>query len=60
MIQLGGILGELLVVLYEVLESETQELIKGAPELTRDGTKYFVNKGINRLKRILYYMKVPE
>ena len=60
MIQLGGILGELLVVLYEVLKSETQELIKGAPELTRDGTKYFVNKGINRFKRILYYMKVPE
>ena len=49
MIQSGGILGELLVVPYEALKGGTQELIKKAQELTRIATKYFVNKGINRL-----------
>ena len=51
MIQSRGILGELLVVSYEALSAETQELIKRAPELTKDATRYFVNKGINKLKK---------
>ena len=48
MIQSEGILGELLVaLLYGVLKAGTQKLIQGAPEVTRDVTKYFVNKEIN-------------
>ena len=44
-IQTGGILGGLLVALpYAALKSGTLELIK-------DPTRYFVNKGINRLKK---------
>ena len=40
MIQSRGILGEVLVALpYAVLKVETQELIKRAPESTRDVTK---------------------
>ena len=51
MIQSGGILGELLVALpYAALKARTQKLIKTAPELTKDTTRYFVNKEINRLK----------
>ena len=52
MIQSGGILGELLVALpYGVLEAVTQELKKRAPVVTRGATRYFVHKGINRLKK---------
>ena len=52
----GGILGELLVALpLAAIKTRTQELIKGAPELTGGATKYFVNNGINRLKR--FYVK---
>ena len=52
MIQSGGILGELLVAFpYAVIKAGTQELIKKAPELIGDATRYFVNKGINRLKK---------
>ena len=47
-IQSRVILGELLVVSYE---AETQELIKTAPELTKDATRYFVNKRISKLKK---------
>ena len=48
----GEILGELLVASpYTALKVETQELIKRAPELTKDATRYFVNKEINRLKK---------
>ena len=55
MIQLGGILGELLVALtYAAIKAGSQELMKRAPELIRNVTRYFVNKGINRLKKILY------
>ena len=44
-IQTGGILGGLLVALpYAALKSGTLELIK-------DPTRYFVSKGINRLKK---------
>ena len=51
MLQSGGILGELLVALpYTALEAGRQELIKRAPELTKDATRCFVNKRINRLK----------
>ena len=46
-IQSGGILEVLLVALsYGILKAGTQELIKKEPEITRDVTKYFVNKGI--------------
>ena len=51
MIQSGGILSELLVALpYAALKARTQKLIKTAPELTKDTTRYFVHKEINRLK----------
>ena len=47
-----GILGDLLVALpYAAIKSGTQELITRAPELTRNATRYFVNEGINRLKK---------
>ena len=50
MIQSGGILGEVLIALpYATIEAGTQELIKRALELTRDATRYFANKGMNRL-----------
>ena len=49
MIQLGGILGELIIALpYAASKAGTQELIKKAPELIKHATKYFVNKGIDR------------
>ena len=52
LIQSGEILGVLRVVLpYAALKAGTQELIKRAPELTKGATRYFVNKGINRLKK---------
>ena len=47
----GGVLGELLVVLYGTLKTGTQELIKKAPELTRVPTRQFFNKRIPRLKK---------
>ena len=41
MIQSGGILGELLVALpYATIKAGTQELIKRAPELTKQATKW--------------------
>ena len=47
-----GILGDLLVALpYAAIKSGTQELITRAPELTRNATRYFVNEGINRLRK---------
>ena len=50
MIKSGGILGELLVALpYAAIKAGTQELIKKAPELTRDASRYFFNKVMNRL-----------
>ena len=53
MIHSVGILSKLLVALpYGALKAGTQELIKRSPELTKDATRNFINKGINRLKRI--------
>ena len=59
----SAILGELLVALpYTAFKAGTQELIKSSPELTKEAARseltkevarYFVNKGINRLKKIL-------
>ena len=58
MIQSGEILGELLLALpYAAIKAGTQELIKRAPELTRNATRYFVNKGINRLKKDFKWIK---
>ena len=51
-IQSGGIFDELLVALpYAALKAGTQELVKRAPELTKDTTRYFVDKRINGLKK---------
>ena len=44
----GGILDKFFVaLLYAVIKAETQQLTKIAPELTRNGTRLFANKGIN-------------
>ena len=60
-IQSGGILGELLVTLpYAAPKTEPKELIKRAQELSKDATRYFVNKGKNRLKKILQKVKVQN
>ena len=55
MIQLGGILDELLVGLpYELFKVGTKALIKKSPEINKDATRYFVNKRINKLKELRY------
>ena len=55
----SAILGELVVALpYIAFKAGTQELIKRSPELTKEVARYFVNKGINRLKKILRKVKV--
>ena len=53
MIDFGGILDDLFVGLsYELLKAGMKELIKRAPEIIRDATRYFGNKRINKLKKI--------
>ena len=52
MIQSGEILGGLHVTLsYAALKAGTQELIQRVPQLSKDATRYFVNKGINRFQK---------
>ena len=47
-----GILLELLVALpYAAPKAGTKELVKRASELTKDGTRYFVNKKTDRLQK---------
>ena len=47
-----GILLELLVALpYAALKAGTKELVKRASELTKDETRYFVNKRTDRLQK---------
>ena len=36
---------------FNVCSWKQEELVKGSPELTKDATRYFVNKGINILKK---------
>ena len=57
-IQSGGILGELLVALpYIALKAETQELMERAPD-AKDSARYFVNKELIDLKKVLNQVKV--
>ena len=52
MIDFGGILDDLFVGLsYELLKAGMKELIERAPEITRDATRDFGNKTINKLKK---------
>ena len=52
MIDFGGILDDLFVGLsYELLKAGMKELIERAPEITRDATRDFGNKRINKLKK---------
>ena len=52
MIQSGEILGGLHVTLsFAALKAGTQELIQRVPQLSKDATRYFVNKGINRFQK---------